>query len=236
MNFKDSHFVLTGASSGIGAEFLKLIEPQVASLMTLGRTALTFKNKNSQHFKMDFSLPLRTQLTDLPLEKNIDGLILCAGSDVNGRQPFLSQSFSVWEDTISVNFLRQLELIHYFLPLVLKSRLKTLMVLTSTNIQTPPKNCTAYTSAKTALSSALENLRKEYSNQGLRAIEIVPGLTKTNFAYNRSGDRATANQFYESFVATLNPADVASAMYHALSLDPSVSLSRIEIQPTLGDK
>ena len=90
----------------------------------------------------------------------------------------------------------------------------------------------AYTAAKSAMRSVLENLRLEYNHLGLRVIEICPSITKTNFAFNRSQDHESAEKFYDSFTSVLSADSVANAMLWSLKQDLSVSVTKIEIQPT----
>lgn len=224
---------MTGASSGIGACFLKQGSEHFEKLITFGRSHPEFQSEKISHRQLDLKESVRSQISSESLPQEIDVLVLCAGSDFKGRTDFLSNDFSIWEETIHVNYLRTLELVHLLLPRILKSELKTLVAVTSTNIDYPANKCLAYTSAKTALRSVLENLRLEYASAGLRVIEICPSITKTNFAENRTGDPQAAEQFYSTFRSVLRPEDVANSIFWAIQQNPQATISKLEIHPTV---
>lgn len=233
MSVKRKNLVITGASSGIGRSFLELSAPHFDAMYTLGRTQPSLEMGHIVHHSLDLRERVRPQLDEMKIPKHIDALVLCAGADEGGRKGFLENPFSTWENTIQINFLQTLELVHCLLPRVLESDIKTILAVTSSNIDNPPQGCLAYTSAKTALRSALETLRLEFSSKNLRVIEICPGITKSNFALNRSGQPEVAESFYQSFQFTMDPKNVAQSMLWALQQDPRYSISRLEIEPTV---
>ena len=233
MSTETPSLVITGSSSGIGLAFLNLAAGLYRPIVSLGRTDPGKFNEQHTHLNLDLKLSVTRQLQDFQTPKMIDCLVLCAGSDLGGRSDFLSRDFNLWEETINVNFLRTLELIQFLLPKVLASKKKTILGITSTNIDHPAKGCLAYTAAKTAFRSCLEGLRLEYGGRGLRVIEVCPGLTKTDFAFNRLKNRSQADQFYAGFSSILSPQDVAQSMLNSLNQSDGVVISRLEIQPSI---
>lgn len=224
--------VMTGASSGIGNSFLNLAKEQFFQVHTLGRSNILTDRESHSHFYLDLKNAVLPQLETWKRPSSIDALVLCAGADEGGRTHFLKNSFEVWEATFQVNFTRSLELIHLLLPQILESGLKTILAVTSMNIDAPPKTCLAYTAAKAAMRSALDNLRLEYKDRDLRVIEICPSITKTNFAFNRTKKLEEAKTFYDSFSSVLDAESVAKTMLWALNQDSKISISKLEIQPT----
>jgi short-subunit dehydrogenase len=224
--------VITGGSSGIGHEFLKKIRSHFKEILVLGRQDQGLQQiENLKFLRTDLAESISSQINDPTSLGPIDLLFLCAGSDVQGRQPFLATPWKTIEDTLSVNFLRNIELLHLLLPGVLKSQFKTVVIFTSSNVDRPPKGCLAYSSAKTGLRMVIENLRLEYADQGLRVIEVCPGITKTSFAKNRIGNEKEADEFYQSFKSILDPSDVAQLIFANLFENSGSTKTKLEILP-----
>jgi NADP-dependent 3-hydroxy acid dehydrogenase YdfG len=224
--------VMTGGSSGIGASFLKMAVEHFHDIHTLGRSNISSVSRFHMHHSLDLKSPIQPQLNLTQFPAAIDALVLCAGSDWKGRNSFLGQGFQIWEETIRINYLSTVELIHSLLPRVLESSGKTIVAVTSTNIEMPATGCLAYSSSKAALRAVLDNLRLEYASSGLRVIEVCPSLTQTNFALNRLQDAEKADKFYSSFKSVLQPEDVASSILWAIQQEARATISKIEIQPT----
>lgn len=158
---------LTGGSSGIGAEFYKHLLDNNYNVYAPSRAELDLSN-----FSID--------TVDLT---NYEYLILCAGVDTNGRQPFANQHYNDITNTIEVNLLANMKLINKYV----KQRnniWSKIIVVGSTITDYVWPNFITYGTSKVALTSFAHALSQEVP-KSLGICIIHPGLTRTNFHYNR---------------------------------------------------
>jgi NADP-dependent 3-hydroxy acid dehydrogenase YdfG len=95
------------------------------------------------------------------------------------------------------------------------------------------KGGTIYNASKFAVHGFTEALRKDYGDSDLRVTEILPGLTRTEFAATRHrGDSARGTAFYDSFAEVLEPDDIASAIVYALEQPARVTIAQMVVTPT----
>ena len=160
---------LTGSSSGIGAEF---------KLHLLARG-------------FDVTAPLRRELDLSNFDINsvnlsgYDYLILCAGVDTNGRQPFIELKESDFTNTINVNLLANMRLVHKYVQQRYHKDWSKVIVVGSTIVDYVWPNFVAYGTSKVALETFIDSLDRELSSTTIGFSQIHPGLTKTNFHFNR---------------------------------------------------
>lgn len=128
-----------------------------------------------------------------------DILILCAGSDRGGKQPFVDMDDQDWQDTFQVNLLSNIFLIKRFI----KSRQdkwSKILVIGSTSTDHIWPNMIPYSVSKLALEKFCSALRQEI-NPIIGITVVRPGLVKTNFNYNRhraSKSREEADAWYDA--------------------------------------
>ena len=160
---------LTGSSSGIGAEFKQ-------HLLSLG---------------FDVTAPLRSELDLSNFDINninldsYDYLILCAGIDTNGRQPFIKLKEQDFVNTINVNLLANMRLIHKYVQQRQHNGWSKIIVVGSTIVSYVWPNFVAYGTSKVALETFVDSLDRELVGSEIGFSQIHPGLTKTNFHFNR---------------------------------------------------
>lgn len=87
-----------------------------------------------------------------------------------------------WWQTWEVNMKGVYLCSRYFLPLVLKSELKTIVNMTSGMAMLLVPGNSAYSTVKMAICRYTENLSNEYSKDGLVALALEPGLVDTPMA------------------------------------------------------
>lgn len=158
---------LTGSSSGIGAEFKQ-------HLLASG---------------FDITAPLRSELDlsafdiDSVNLSSYDYLILCAGIDTNGRQPFVNLSTADFVNTVNVNLIANMKLIHQYVKQ--RQGWGKIIVLGSTIVDKVYPNFVAYGTSKVALDVFVDSLAQELRKTEIGLCTIHPGLVKTDFHYNR---------------------------------------------------
>jgi len=78
-----------------------------------------------------------------------------------------------------------------------------------------------------------EGLRQDYRDSDIRITEILPGLTRTDFAAARvGGDPAKGKAYYDAAPMTLDPDDIARGILYALDQPPHCTVSQLVITPT----
>ena len=91
----------------------------------------------------------------------------------------------------------------------------------------------AYTASKYAVHGFSDNLRADFAETGLRVIEILPGLVRTEFALQRMrGDQEKAKAYYDDRDWSLGADDVARAVVFALDQPAHVTIAQVLVLPT----
>lgn len=158
---------LTGSSSGIG---------------------LAFKN-HLKSLGYDICAPLRSELDLRNFDINLvdlsqyDYLILCAGVDTNGRQPFINLSAEDFINTLYINLIANMQLIHRYI--IQHQGWGKVIVIGSTIVDKIYPNFVAYGTSKVALDAFVDSLIQELKDSQIGLCILHPGLVKTNFHYNR---------------------------------------------------
>lgn len=164
---------LTGGSSGIGQEFKNHLISNGYDV-----TAPTRQELDLSKFDID-SIDLKTY----------DYLILCAGVDTNGRQPFIKLTDEDFVNTVNVNLLANMRLIHRYVQLRYHRPWSKVIIIGSTIVEKVFPNFVAYGTSKVAMDTFVQALRTELTeslgNNKIGFSIIHPGLVKTNFHYNR---------------------------------------------------
>jgi NADP-dependent 3-hydroxy acid dehydrogenase YdfG len=108
----------------------------------------------------------------------------------------------------------------------------TIVNIGSTNALRPTPNMAAYTASKAGVHALTDVLRADFAKEGLRVVEVVPGLTRTEFAQTRMrGDSEKARAFFEKFPGALEPQDVADAVTYAVTRPAHVCIQQIVVTP-----
>ena len=91
---------------------------------------------------------------------------------------------------------------------------------------------TAYDTSKAGVHAFSDHLRADLSKTGIRVIEILPGLTKTDLIRKRyRGDEQRAREYYARFELALEPDDVARTVVYALDAPRHMVLAQAVILP-----
>jgi len=171
---------LTGGSNGIG-KCLK--------------DALSLNHQVNAPTRRELDLSV---YPSLPLS-DYDVMILCAGSDLGGKKPFISMSDDHWQNTMQVNLLSNMKLIKDYIG-TRHGTWGKIIVIGSTATDHVWPNMIPYTISKIGLEHFCRGLRQEIDPK--IGISIVrPGLVKTNFNMARHMGAVTqeeSDQWYHS--------------------------------------
>jgi short-subunit dehydrogenase len=182
--------LVTGASSGIGAEFARALRRRGESVVLVARrqdrlAALCSElggEPGAVAIAADLAREgaadeLREQLDDRGLA--VDGLVNCAGLGLTG--PFASQPKAVIRAMCDVNVRAVVELTRAFLPPMLERRRGRIVNVASNAAFQPIPYLGVYAATKAFVLSFTEALGEEVRGTGIQVQALCPGVTATEF-------------------------------------------------------
>jgi NADP-dependent 3-hydroxy acid dehydrogenase YdfG len=233
--------IVTGASSGFGAEIARKFATNGHKVIAAGRR-LERLEALAQSLGPNL-LPVRMDVTDkesitaalaaLPADwRTIDVLVNNAGLAL-GVEPAQKASLDDWETMIATNCKGLVTMTHMLLPAMVERGSGTVINIGSTAGAYPYPGGNVYGATKAFVDQFTTNLRADLVGTGVRATNIAPGLCGgTEFSNVRlKGDDAAAAKVYEGTVP-LTADDIAETAYWIATLPPHVNINYIEMMPT----
>ena len=234
--------LVTGASVGIGAATARALAAQGARVICAARNEARLADlvrelgEGAHALQLDVSdaASVGSMIERLPADlREIDILVANAGSDVGGRKRFDQGEVEDWASTIETNLTGLVRTCHAVIPGMLARGRGHVVTLGSIAGLRTYKDGAIYGATKFAVRAFTESLRTDYGDTNLRITEILPGLTRTEFAATRHrGDAARAEAFYDSFPGTLDAEDIADGIVYALSRPAHVTVAQMLLMPT----
>lgn len=233
--------LVTGASAGIGAATARALAAKGARVICAARSmarleplAKTLEGAHPLHLDVTDPDSVGGLLDRLPKGlREIDILVANAGQDVGGRQRLDQGAVEDWAKTVETNVTGVIRVCHAVIPgMLARDRGHVVTLGSIAGLRTYPKG-SVYAATKFAVRAFTESLRADYGDTALRISEILPGLTRTEFAAARHrGDAEKAKAFYDSFPGTLKPEDIAEAIVYTLSCPAHVTVAQMVVVPT----
>jgi 3-hydroxy acid dehydrogenase / malonic semialdehyde reductase len=233
--------LITGASSGFGAEMARKFVESGHSVIATGRRKERLESLAVE--LGDKLLPLELDVTSkvsidaalaaLPAGwQQIDVLINNAGLAL-GTEPAQNAALEEWETMIDTNCKGLVTMTRRLLPAMVARGCGLIINIGSTAGAYPYPGGNVYGATKAFVDQFTLNLRADLVGTGVRATNIAPGLVGgTEFSNVRMrGNDAAAAKVYEGTVA-LNPADIAETAFWIATLPPHVNINYIEMMPT----
>ncbi len=234
--------LVTGASAGIGAATARALAARGARVICASRNQARLDGlvaelgAGAQAIELDVADPVSSEslIERLPESlRAIDILVANAGHDPGGRRRFDEGAVADWASIIETNVTGMIRTCYAVLPGMLARGRGHLVTLGSIAGLSTYKGGSIYNASKFAVHGLTEALRKDYGSSNLRVTEILPGLTRTEFAASRHrGDSAKGTAFYDSFPETLEPDDIARAIVYALEQPARVTIAQMVVFPT----
>ena len=234
--------LVVGASAGIGAATARALAREGARVVCASRDKSRLDGLVAELGAGAYALDL--DVTDpasaaglvarLPEDlRAVDILIACAGHDIGGRQRLDLGDVEDWASIIETNVTGVIRVCHAVIPGMLERGRGHVVTLGSTaGLKTYPGG-TVYNASKFAVRGFTDALRGDYKDTDLRISEILPGLTRTEFAARRfRGDDAKGDAYYDSFPAALDADDIARAIVYAVSQPGHVTVAQMVVVPT----
>ncbi len=234
--------LVTGASTGIGAATARALAARGVAVVCASRNKARLDElvaelgAGAQAIELDVTDPASSEslIVRLPEAlRAIDILIANAGHDPGGRRRFDEGALADWASIIETNVTGMIRTCYAVVPGMLARGRGHVVTLGSVAGLGTYKGATIYNASKFAVHGLTEALRKDYGDSDLRVTEILPGLTRTEFAASRHrGDAAKGEAFYDSFPETLEPDDIARAILYALDQPARVTIAQMVVVPT----
>jgi NADP-dependent 3-hydroxy acid dehydrogenase YdfG len=229
----DPVLIITGASSGIGAETARQAAAAGYRVVLAARREAELEALAEELGGAERALAMRCDVTEWP---DCEGLATAAIEAFGGfdavfanagfgaQRGFLKESPEHWRAMVLTNVLGVAQTIRATLPHLLEKGTGHFLITSSVAGRRALPG-SLYSSTKWAVTGMGEALRQElrqiHDNQRIRVTLIEPGMVDTPFFENRPGpDNA------------LHDADIARAAVFALSQPEHVDLNEILVRPT----
>jgi NADP-dependent 3-hydroxy acid dehydrogenase YdfG len=225
----DPVFLITGASSGIGAATARAAARSGYRLALAARSTDRLNNLAAELGGPERALAVQCDVTEWEQQQAMVastlehlGRIDCvfANAGFGAKRGFLQESPEQWRAMVLTNV--------YGAALTIRATIETLresrghLLLTGSVAGRRALPGSLYSATKWAVTAMGESARQELNGSGVRVTLIEPGMVDTPFFTERPTD-------------PLTPDDVAAAVMYAVSQPPHVDVNEILIRPTAQD-
>jgi NADP-dependent 3-hydroxy acid dehydrogenase YdfG len=223
----DDHrvFLITGASSGIGAATARAAA-QSGYRLVLAARSLDKLEALSAEIGEERALPVSCDVTDWSAQEAMVAAALdrfgrldvaFANAGFGAARGFLGDTPEHWREMVLTNVLGAAYTIRATLPALQETAGHVVLTGSVAGRRAIPGSL--YSSTKWAITGMGESLRQDVNGTGMRVTVIEPGQVETPFFDNPSEGR-------------LAPDDIARAVMYAVSQPPHVDVNEILIRPT----
>jgi NADP-dependent 3-hydroxy acid dehydrogenase YdfG len=235
---------ITGASAGIGEATAILLAKNGYNLILNGRRANRIKDLQdrlqnefqTQSYAAIFDIRLKEDvkkaIDEIPdAFKAIDVLVNNAGL-ASGLSTIDKGSLDDWETMIDTNIKGLLFVSRQVIPGMTERKSGHIVNISSIAGKEVYANGNVYCATKFAVDALNKAMRIELSSYPIRVTGIYPGAVETEFSVVRfHGDEEKAKAIYQGFDSLL-AADIADAIYYAVSRPLHVNINEMIVMPT----
>lgn len=236
--------VVTGASSGFGAEIAKLFNQAGFPLLLLGRRiekieALPLNFDNVMIGKVDVTDYKAFEASIKKAEAvygPVDLLVNNAGVMLLGN--VLDQDPSEWQTMMNTNVMGVLNGMQIVLPSMKERNHGTVINMSSLAGKKTFTNHAAYVASKFGVHGLSETIREELSGSNVRVSMVAPGAAETELLTHVTDQGAlTDYQVWKESMGgiTLNPLHVAESVKFIYDMPQEVNIREIDIAATAQD-
>lgn len=220
--------VVTGASSGMGQEYARLLATQGANLVLASRHLAT----ETQKMVEEAGGTVLAQSCDVTSPEDVQSLanatksnfgrcdILINNAGIYPFQSFEEMSFEDWRKIFAVNLDSLFFTCQAFLPLMKENNWGRIVNVSSSVCWTVAPNVTHYTAAKMGVIGFTRALATEVADAGITVNAVSPGLVRTGTTEN--GEQAGMFDMVQQMQAIhriAEPNDLASVVSFLVSED-----------------
>ena len=226
---EQSTAVVTGASSGIGLEFAKVLAQHGYNLVLVARDEIRL-NEIAKELGKENTVTVKviakdlsnqsapTEIYDLLRNESVDVLVNCAGTATLGL--FAEADLASQMKMIQLNVLATTSLTHLFLKDMLSRGRGKILNVASTAAYQPGPLMAVYYATKAYVLSFSEAIANETSGSGVSVTALCPGPTITAFQAKTGTDRTRL--FHTRMLDILPAETVARIGYSGLMRNKTV--------------
>jgi len=222
----DPVFLITGASSGIGAATARQASAAGHRLVLAARSTDKLEALAAELGGDERAIAVTCDVTDFAQQEamvqaahdafgRVD--VVFANAGFGAARGFLEESPEQWRDMVLTNVLGCAYTIRAALPALKESVGHLLLTSSVAGRRALPGSL--YSATKHAVTAMAESARQELNDSGVRVTAIEPGMVDTPFFDDRPSN-------------ALEPDDIARAIMFAVSQPPHVDVNEILIRPT----
>jgi len=236
--------LVTGASSGIGAETCRAVVRAGAAVAMLARRKERLDELRAE--LGDRAHAVACDVTDLDglkaavdesatLLGGIDAVVAVAGQSMVGS--LASGDPEGWRNLLALNVLGPLAAARFALPHFPADGKRDVVVLGSTGGMNVLAGAGAYAASKAGLHTACEALRLELAPEGIRVGVVKPGYFETeilvaNVVFNGDAPRTPLPPLFIDGGQIGQPDIVADAVVYMLNQPDGIAINELVIRPT----
>ncbi|HEV7807978.1 MAG TPA: SDR family oxidoreductase [Solirubrobacteraceae bacterium] len=222
----DPVFLITGASSGIGAATARHAAEAGYRLVLAARSKDRLDSLAEELGGSDRALAVACDVTlfeqqEAMVAAALDAFgsldVVLANAGFGAKRGFLEETPELWREMVLTNVLGAAYTIRASIPALKDSRGH--LLLTSSVAGRRALAGSLYSATKHAVTAMAEAARQDLHGTGVRVTSIEPGMVDTPFFDNRP-------------TGALEPDDIARAVLYAVSQPPHVDVNEILIRPT----
>lgn len=228
--------VVTGASSGIGAETARQLARAgyevVCAARRADRVEAVAHEVGGRAVVCDVSDADDVARLAAEVGDRLDVLVNNAGGAL-GLAPAASTEVSDWRGMYESNVIGTLQVTQALLPALVASGAGTIVNVGSIAGHVAYEGGSGYVAAKHAVAALTQTLRLELVDQPVRIEEIAPGMVQTEeFSLTRfGGDQERADAVYAGVDDPLVAADIAEAIVWMVQRPAHVNIDLLVIKP-----
>jgi NADP-dependent 3-hydroxy acid dehydrogenase YdfG len=222
----DKVFVITGASSGIGAETARAAAADGFRVVLAARSAEKLEALAQELGGAERAIAVACDVREWPdLERLAQTTadtfgpadVVFANAGFGAKRGWLEETPEYWRDMILTNVYGAAVTARAFIPQVKQTTGHLLLTGSVAGRRALPGSL--YSCTKWAVTAMGEALRQDLNDTGVRVTLIEPGMVDTPFF-----DNPVSN--------ALQPQDIARAVMYAVSQPPHVDVNEVLIRPT----
>jgi NADP-dependent 3-hydroxy acid dehydrogenase YdfG len=222
----DRVFLITGASSGIGAATARHAAQAGYRLILAARSTDKLQSLADELGGPERALAVRSDVIDWEDQQRmvrsaLDAFgqidVTFANAGFGGPRGFLKDTPEHWREMVLTNVYGAALTLRATIPALTESRGHLLLTSSVAGRRVLPGSM--YSATKHAVTAMGEAARQDLSGTGVRVTLIEPGMVDTPFFENRPSD-------------ALEPDDIARAVLYAVSQPPHVNVNEMLIRPT----
>jgi NADP-dependent 3-hydroxy acid dehydrogenase YdfG len=222
----DPVFLITGASSGIGAATARQAAGAGYRMVLAARTRERLADLAEELGGKERALAVECDVTEWDQQQTMVEQALShfgrldvafANAGFGGARSFLAESPEMWRSMVLTNVYGAALTIRATMPALKESRGHLLLTGSVAGRRALPGSL--YSATKFAVTAMGEAARLELNDTGVRVTLIEPGMVDTPFFSNRPSNALQAD-------------DVARAIMFAVSQPPEVDINEILVRPT----